>query len=53
MGTLTEKITQVFMPADKRLAQQKRAMERRMRAGGLSATEAKKAVSAHFRQGGK
>lgn len=48
--SLTDRIARVLMPKEKRLAEEKRAMERRLRDGGLSSTAAKKAVAAHYRQ---
>lgn len=48
MDALIRKISRAFTPREKRVAESKREMEKRLRAGGLSITEAKKAVAAAF-----
>lgn len=50
MNTLIQKIALALAPKKQRIAETKRAMERRLRAGGLSRTEAIKAVAAHFKE---
>jgi hypothetical protein len=47
MKTLTERVALVFAPK-KRIAEEKRALERRLRANGFSHSEAKKAVAVAF-----
>jgi hypothetical protein len=49
--SLIQAIARAIAPREKRLSLDKREMEKRLRAGGLSRAEAKKAVAAHF-QGG-
>lgn len=53
MKTLIQKVALAIAPKGKRIAESKRAMERRLRAGGLSITEAKKAVAAAFKGQGE
>lgn len=49
--SLIQRIARVFQPREKRIAEEKRAMERRLRTGGMSAQAAKAAVSARYRHG--
>ncbi len=56
MGALKnaiQKAAQAFAPKPQRIADRKRELEARLRAGGLSRAEAKKAVAAHFRGQGE
>lgn len=48
MSTLLKKLALVVAPKKQRIAESKREMEQRLRAGGLSRSEAKRAVTAHF-----
>jgi len=48
MKTLIQKVAHAFAPKKKRIAETKREMEQRLRSGGLSRAEAKRAVAAHF-----
>lgn len=51
MGALNrtfQKVARAIAPKERRIAEDKRAMELRLRAGGLSRAEAKRAVAAHF-----
>lgn len=48
-----QKVALVIAPKKRRIAEAKREMEQRLRAGGLSRSEAKIAVAAHFRSQGE
>jgi hypothetical protein len=48
MKTLIQKVALAFAPKKQRVAESKREMEKRLRAGGLSRSGAKLAVAAHF-----
>jgi hypothetical protein len=47
---LMAKVTRALMPKERRIAEEKRVMEKRLRAGGLSRNAAKRAVQAHFKR---
>ena len=51
MGALRQIALALVGPKERRIAENKRELERRLRDGGLSRQEAKKAVAAHFRAG--
>jgi hypothetical protein len=53
MKAIIQKVAQAFVPKKLRVAESKREMEKRLRAGGLSITQAKIAVAAHFRGKGE
>lgn len=56
MGALNrtiQKVARLAAPKERRIADDKRALERQLRAGGLSINEAKKAVAAAFKGRGE
>lgn len=53
MSTLLKKLALVVAPKKQRIAESKRDLERRLRAGGLSRSEAKRAAAARFSGNGE
>lgn len=53
MKTLFQKFSLAIAPKKQRIAESKRDLERRLRAGGLSHSEAKRAAAARFSGSGE